>query len=87
MVMDPGSRQEPIWETPAKEGAMARIYASTGDVDHAIPEFSSGFLGVPKCGCRSTPAMLRRSDLGSITNDPRFQQLIGGKGRLEPSFG
>jgi tetratricopeptide (TPR) repeat protein len=66
------------FEGPVQEYAMANIYASLGDADHAIPILKR-LLQIPT-GKAISPGLLRLDPIwDQIRNDPRFQKLAEGK--------
>ena len=73
MALQPTS--EDPFEGPAREEAMARIYALLGDADHAIPILER--LVQISSATEITPGLLRLDPIWDpIRNDPRFQELV-----------
>jgi tetratricopeptide (TPR) repeat protein len=78
MALQPTSKD--TYEGPAREEAMARVYALLGDADHAIPILKR-LLQIPY-DVPITPALLRLDPVwDQIRNDPRFQELAAEKKR------
>jgi serine/threonine protein kinase len=82
MAIQPTSK-DPV-DGPAREEAMANIYALLGDADHAVPILKR-LLQIPYAGAGAnpgaiTPALLRLDPVwDQIRTDPRFQRLASEK--------